>query len=330
MTDTIVFVRAAFGSRAAELTDALSAAGIDATLVIVDGKNAAVDSRAAAKARCNVLCWSSNFDRDHDSQAAEEISEFEKIATASRKAENFIHVRVDVKAEQIPQSYDYITPIGGKFVRWWRGLFDGLYTRDIIGAVRNRRAKIYPPEPMARRRMIQRQLVMGIIASGGMLATASGVLGLGQFIPWPRWNEERAWAAVKNGDCVAMKAFVAEYPDGRHSSRANASLLRPEQRLRWVIRDRPAELSGPLASGIGHTDQATAELTSLNWARGESKKLCENYANNLDAKLIEFTVPPSPPQCQAIGGRWFCQIDGTALCRLSEPEPQAFCTKAER
>ncbi len=323
MIDTLVFVRPAFRSRAAELTDALSAAGIDVALSTIDGQGA-VDAKAIAKARCVVLCWSSEAGSDD----GDELTRFDRIADLAARADNFIHVRLDPAVAAKPLSYDYLVPAGSAFGRWWRGLFDSLYTRDIIGAVRNRRAKIYPPEPLARRRMIQRQAVVAVMATGGALATLSGVLGMGQFIPWPRWNEERAWAAIKDGDCAAIKAFTADYQGGRYAARASAALLHPEQRTTWIKRDRPVAVMGPLPVGPGHADQAAAQGAALEWVTAELQQQCRNHAANLDARLQGVSLPPAAPQCQSIGAGWFCQYDVKAQCQLSEPEPQPFCAKA--
>lgn len=330
MTDTLVLCGSSARPRAAELTDALSAAGLDPALVVLDeqaARDPALPGLVRA-ARCVVLCWSLSTGGGTDDGTDPGSEAFATLAALADRAGNFVHVRIDRGAGPPGLIYDYIAYPGEPLRRWWASLFDSLYTRDIIAAVRNRRARIYPPEPIARTRMVRRQAAMAIVGLGGIGATISGVLGLGQFIPWPRWQEEAAWKRVPDGDCSAMADFAREWPDGRHGATARAIVARPQQREHALERVRPLVIAGPLASGKGHPTRDQAERAAIEWARARASAGCAMTAGTLEAKLEGWSLSSGTPACEASRTGWFCQVDQRADCRTREVQMVDFCAKA--
>lgn len=323
MSDTYVLCREHARSRAAELTDALAAAGLDPSIIaLADGERpTAAITKSIRTARCVVLCWSAQLAIDDASDP------FADLAAISEESENFVHVRLDAGAGPTSLVYDYIRRPPGRLRRWWASLFDSLYTRDIIAAVRNRRANIYPPEPIARVRMVRRQIMLVVISLGGVGATVSGVLGLGQFIPWPRWQEERAWAAVPDGDCAAIATFAREWPDGRYGATARATLSRPELREHFVNGVRNYPFSGPLISGTGAGSQEEAARIATDWGQRTAGEQCQAHTRTLGVELVDWTMKGATPICNASGETWFCQVDAEAQCRTREPEQRDFCSK---
>jgi hypothetical protein len=269
----------------------------------------------AAAARCVLFCWS-------DATRAEAAAPFKQLAADSLAAGTAVAIELDAGA--VPPDLAGMSTYN--LAGWrahrrglWRAFAGRIFYNDIVSAAKFKAAGKDPPSPAAPAKMLARQfwvLAVGLAAVLGLLALPKAVYDL---IPWPRWNEERAWAAIPENSCPRLAQFARDWPDGRHAGEAkDAYAARTKQAAQWsgVERTAPFFVSG--ASAAASPSEAAARGVALARADGEAKKACQGFVEAAGSRLKSVAVAPGDYSCTALGGGTVCSLAGNATCRLEE------------
>ncbi|MFL0669945.1 MAG: hypothetical protein ACJLS3_00520 [Erythrobacter sp.] len=162
--------------------------------------------------------------------------------------------------------------------------------------------------PSAPTKLLVRQGWLLFVGIGGLLGTLALPGKIHDQIPWPRFNEERAWAGLPDDFCPALAAFIKEYPAGRYASKAKTifeNRLRGE--ARWVERVRTA----PFFVGAGDTTPQASEAAAKAAAQGmvaaEVQKVCTGFAEAAGSRVKSTAPEKAGMAMSAIGVRYGVQ-----------------------
>ena len=277
-----------------------------------DWGTAAADALAA---RCVLFCWS-------DATRTEAAAPFRQLAAQALAKEIAVGVELDRGAVPPDLTGMSVYSLAG----WrahrrglWRAFAGRIFYNDIVSAAKFKAAGKDPPSPSAPAKMVARQawvLAVAIAAFVGILALPRAVYDM---IPWPRWNEEHAWAAIPKDSCPALAQFIRDWPDGRHGNDAKTIYAaRTKKAAVWTPVDRTAPFFVSAANARPSPTEAAARALALASANGEAARACHGYVEAAGSRLRGVGIVPGEPTCSAIGGGVVCSVTGTATCKLEE------------
>ncbi|MDB5680105.1 hypothetical protein [Sphingomonas bacterium] len=269
----------------------------------------------AREARCVLFCWS-------DATRSEAAAPFRRLAAEALAAETAVGIELDRGA--VPPDLAAMTLYS--LAGWrahrhglWRAFAGRIFYNDIVSAAKFKAAGKDPPSPAAPAKLLARQAwvaAVGIGAIVGMLALPKAVYNT---IPWPRWNEERAWAAIPKGSCPGLAAFIRDWPDGRHGGEAkDLYAARTKKAPAWTPVERIAPFFVSAAHAAPSATEAGARAVALGRADAEARKACQGYVEAAGSRLKGVGVSPGDVTCNAVGGGTVCSVAGNASCRLEE------------
>jgi TIR domain len=226
----------------------------------------------------------------------------------------------------------------------WRGGRNDPFFRDVVAAVRAKlEGRPLPPArgPLARLRA--RMTVGGMVTAAAAVVWAfwsnsdlqgkicavpplqpglSDVCGAAGFGGRPRREERLAWESLrkKPGDCEALAAHIARYPQGafrgeaaqllaaRHLSAAGPWAPARSTLDIYVSREAPASRS-----------EASARAAALVRAQPLAERECKKQADALQSRFVSASAAPEDWTCDPIGGGVVCGFQGHATCELEAP-----------
>ncbi len=277
-----------------------------------DWDAAAADALAA---RCVLFCWS-------DATRAEAAAPFRQLAAEALASNLAVGIELDTGAVPPDLAAMSVYSLAGWRAHHrglWRAFAGRIFYNDIVSAAKFKAAGKDPPSPSAPGRMVARQawvLAVGLAALLGILALPKAVYDL---IPWPRWNEERAWAAIPKESCPGLAQFIRDWPDGRHVGDArNIYAARTKKAAIWTPVDRTAPFFVSAASAKPSPTEAAARALALRSADAEAAKACQGYVEAAGSRLKGVGLVPGDTSCTSVGGGMVCSIAGNATCKLEE------------
>jgi hypothetical protein len=253
-------------------------------------------------ARCVIFCWS---------RAATDQAESYRLLAAEALARG-IAISIEFEPGTRPTELSAMTTyaFGGRRTGLARLLAGRLFLNDIVVAAKYKAAGQDPPPPTAPRKLLFRQAWVGVVAIGSVAATLSAPAQLYQSIPWPRFQEERAWAAIPPGSCAALAAFRRDFPDGRHAAKAAAVLANPGEIVRQQWRILSQDL--PITIDVGTDPNARIGRTREARARTEMELLCNGYAQAAGGTMTAMRLLPHVPGAAS----------DSFTCVVRAPDPQ--------
>ncbi len=142
-------------------------------------------------------------------------------------------------------------------------------------------------------------------------------------LPWlgdrPTSAERLAWEAREPGNCQALRAHVAAFPEGvYHDDAANMiSARQVTQDTVWTPSERRLALFVGQAETASKTE-ADARTEALGRGAAPAERQCRNFTATT---LFRFTSAEPEAQvwnCEAMGGGIACGFEGLAVCQLEE------------
>lgn len=208
-------------------------------------------------------------------------------------------------------------------LRGWRARASSLFMMDLIAGAKAKAAGLDPPLPSAPRRLLLKRLAIAVPSAVAALAV---LLGLYRDIGADRIagpEEARAWAAVRPGDCDALRRFLGQHSGGVHAAEAQA-LLNARQvatQTRWHRTEQALPL---FAGGAGESEapsEAAAREAALARAGPKAEGSCRRFASAASARLQSVRVSVGRYACERYESGAVCSLHGEAICQLEEPEP---------
>lgn len=269
----------------------------------------------AREARCVLLCWS-------DATRTEAAAPFRALAADAVAKGSAVGIELDRGAVPPDLSGMSIYSLSG----WrahrhglWRAFAGRIFYNDIVAAARFKAAGKDPPSPSAPTKMVLRQAWLLAVGLGGVLGMLALPAAVYDRIPWPRWNEERAWAAIPKDSCPGLAQFVRDWPDGRHGGEAKDLYgARTKKAAAWTATERTAPFFVSVANATPAAGEAAARAAALARADGEAKKACRGYVEAAGSRLKSVRMAPGDATCSAVGGGTVCSLAGNATCTLEE------------
>ena len=271
---------------------------------------------AAARAKCVLFCWS-------DAARLDAAAPFRDAARKAAAAGTAIGIEIDRDAMPADISMTVYGLYG-----WRRGdgpllryLIGKIFYNDIVSAARFKAAGRDPVPPSAPTKLLIRQGWLLFVGIGGLLGTLALPGKIHDQIPWPRFNEERAWAALPDDSCLALAAFIKEYPAGRYASKAKTIF---ENRLhgeaRWALRERTAPFFVGAAEAMPQPSEGAAKAAMQSGLEAEAERVCAGFSEAAGSRLKSASPEKLEWQCQSLGAGTVCSVAGTAVCDLEELE----------
>lgn len=268
------------------------------------------------RARCALFCWS-------EAARLDAAAPFRDAARAATAAGTAIGIEIDRDAQPSDIS---MTSYG--LYGWRRGdgpllrhLIGKIFYNDIVAAARFKAAGRDPVPPSAPTKLLVRQGWLLFVGIGGLLGTLALPGKIHEQIPWPRFNEERAWAALPEDSCPALAAFIKEYPDGRYAGKAKTIF---ENRLRgeasWNERVRAAPFFVGAGDAVPQASEAAAKAAAQGPITAEVQRVCDGFSQAAGSRVKSAVPDKLEWQCQPLGLGKVCSATGTASCTLEELE----------
>lgn len=318
MTKNVLFSLHADAKRVEKVLDALIGDRLDVRWYSTEPGAPDWDKalEAAAQARCVLFCWSA-------ATRADSAAPFREAARAAIAAGTAIGIEIDRGA--MPSDIS-MTSYG--LYGWRRGdgpllrhLIGKTFFNDIVSATKFKAAGRDPGPPSAPTKLLVQQGWLLFVGIGGLLGTLALPGRINEQIPWPRFNEERAWAALPADSCPALAAFIKEYPDGRYAGKARTIF---ENRLRgeaqWTQRVRTAPFFVGAADAMPQPSAEAAKADVQGELRAEAQRVCAGFAEATGSKLKSASPGQLEWQCQPLGLGTVCSVAGRAKCTLEELE----------
>lgn len=143
-----------------------------------------------------------------------------------------------------------------------------------------------------------------------------GTLGLGDR---PTSKERLAWEARPPGDCAALRAHIARFPEGAYRQQA-ADLLtarRPNPVETWVPAERRLTLYVAEGEGV-QADEAAARRAALQRAQAGAERLCKGFAATTRFRVVSSTPAAQAWSCHPLAAGVACSFEGEAVCAVEE------------
>lgn len=312
------------------LVDVLVEDRVDAVWVSLrsDSSNVSEAIQAIDDARCVVLCWT------HGAISAE-AEEFLTLGRLAARRSKAISCLLD--AVVVPELGAATTVYDLR--KWrrrptgWRGWFNGfffswlggnLYMRDYVTAVRFKVAGRDPPPPTAPAQMRRRRLLAAIPALFAIIAVIPTAFGFWVDLGMedrPTAEESKAFAAVDQSDCTALRHFLAAHSKSALAAQAQAKLngSTTSSKVFWEAMSRKM----PLYAGDGLASPMANRQLALSYLDGridaEARRVCKGLAEAGKARLIGWKVLEGPQTCSPSAEGYRCKYDGDVECKLEEP-----------
>ncbi len=137
--------------------------------------------------------------------------------------------------------------------------------------------------------------------------------------------ERLAWAAVRPGDCGALRTYKERFPGGVFDSEADRRLMavRFERSNAWTPLRREttgfvSRQSSPLS------DEAAAAADARDRVAEDAGQLgCRPVDEH--ERLIRVEISRAVPRCRRLGGGHSCALDYRAVCRMEERRMVEIC-----
>jgi hypothetical protein len=203
-----------------------------------------------------------------------------------------------------------------------RLLAGGIYMDDVVTAAKFKIAGRDPPPPSAPRKLLMRRAWLGFVSVAGFAALLGAIPQLYQSIPWPRFNEEAAWAKLRPGSCEDLLAFRKTWPSGGHAADAQAryDARRRVATIRWVRVVRSAPVTVPAGTAQALPTEAEARAAALARAKPEARLACEGFTRAAGSKLRGMRLNAGPLSCTRLAGGIICGMArGEAFARSTSP-----------
>jgi hypothetical protein len=269
-----------------------------------------------ARARCVLFCWSNATRVD----AAVPYRELARTAIAAGTA-----IGIEIDRGALPPDLE-MTSYG--LYGWRRGdgrllryLIGKIFYNDIVSAAKFKAAGRDPSPPSAPTKLLMRQAWVLFVGIGGLLGTMALPGKIHDQIPWPRFNEEKAWAALPSDSCPALAAFIKEYPSGRYTGKAKTifdSRLRGE--ARWTPRVRTAPFFIGSADAVPQANESASKADVTKSIQLEVEKVCNGFVEVAGSRLKTGSAKALEWECQTVGGGTVCSVTGSAVCAVEELE----------
>jgi hypothetical protein len=304
-------------ARVTKVLDALVGERLDAVWHSVAPGAADWDKAAAdaLSARCVLLCWS-------DATRAESAAPYRRLATDALAKGLAIGIELDRGAVPPDLAGMSIYSLAGWRAHHrglWRAFAGRIFYNDIVSGAKFKSAGKDPPSPSAPTKMLARQAWVLAVGLGAVLGILSLPKAVNDMIPWPRWNEERAWAGIAKDSCPDLAAFIRDWPDGRHGGDAkNIYAARTKAPALWTPVERTAPFFVSAADAPPAATEAAARATALNRADAKAREVCQGFTEAAGSRLKKVTAKPGDWICTPAGGRFVCSLGGTATCGLEE------------
>jgi hypothetical protein len=315
VTTIVLLSLAADHGRASKVLSALVGERLDARWFSVTPDDRDWDAAVAGvhAARSVLICWS-------DATRAEAAAPFRTLARYVAEAGTAVGIELDRGAAPLDLPMTVYSLNGWRMGQGlWRWIIGRIFYNDIVSAAKFKAAGRDPAPPSATTKLLIRQLWVGVVGIGALLGLLALPGKIYNSIPWPRFNEERAWNALPKDSCVAVVQFRRDYPDGRHAGTVKTIL---ENRVRatpvWTARDRSAPFFAAAGSAAPKPSEALARADALTRARAEADKVCAGFTEAAESRLMAVALRAEQWECSASGGGTVCSVAGTATCRVQE------------
>jgi hypothetical protein len=326
MSDVLVASPIEEGARVAPLVDGLRAAGFsiwwDGDLAGGEHRQQKITSELAA-ARCVVVVWTTAS----VGPAGELVQD---VASRAKERGILLPVRLDRVTE--PLGFGQIRSLD---LTRWNGRPRNRRFKEVVAAARAIVAGNLRPRPATEHRLLRR--LAGITVSLAILlpllsffsdvheilAPACQVVGVRAVCA--RWGiggvptpaEEMAWAARKEGDCSALRAYLVRFPGGGHAEEAQRKLLAAQTKVteRWEAQEHSPVLR-VLAEHKPFSSQAEAQADALVRAAADAELVCAPYKSLEYYRLRAATAKVVKWACEPSRGGFICGFDGQAICKV--------------
>lgn len=228
----------------------------------------------------------------------------------------------------------------------WKGSPRDPFFQDLVATVAAKLEGLPAPTPKGPLKRLARRLTLSAVSSAILfvglafslnlfrvqervctasllipsVSDACGAVGLGNR---PTRDERLVWERRATGDCGALAAYLARFPDGAYRSEAS-SLLAARQvtrsevwtavkhRLALFVR-RDDEPSG---------NQGTARSRALMRAQPAAERLCKGFAASKSFRLRSAKSEAQVWDCGSVPNGVSCGFEGEAVCDLEERTAQ--------
>lgn len=316
MTAIVLLAMPGDADRAARILEALVTERLDVRWFTGPPGGAGWDDAVAAAggARCVLFCWSV-------ATAGTDAAPYRDLARAAVAQQTAVGIELD--AGSAPADLPMTTYNLGGWRRAEKGLLrwavGQIFYNDIVAAAKYKVAGRDPAAPSAPVKLLARQswvLVVGIAGLLGALALPGEIYNK---LPWPRFNEERAWASLPADSCAALASFRKAYPDGRYA--AQATIIYENRQAsgpQWVDSQRSAPFFVAAADARPAASEAAAQAAAQPQVDAEAAKVCTGFAEASGGKVRAARAADVQWQCQPVGGGTVCSATGTATCTVAE------------
>lgn len=318
MTAIILISLPADHKRAGKVLDALVSERLDVRWFSAEPGTADWETAKdeSDRARCVLFCWS-------DATRVDAAAPYRDLARTAIVAGTAIGIEIDRGA--LPPDLA-MTSYG--LHGWRRGdgrllrhLIGKIFYNDIVSAAKFKAAGRDPGPPSAPTKLLMRQAWVLFVGIGGLLGTMALPGKIHEQIPWPRFNEERAWAALPADSCPSLAAFIKAYPSGRYAGKAKTifdNRLRGE--AKWTPRTRTAPFFLGAADAVSRSEENAAKADMARPIQAEVEKICNGFVEAAGSRLKASSATSLEWECQTIGGGAVCSVTGSAACAVEELE----------
>jgi len=140
-----------------------------------------------------------------------------------------------------------------------------------------------------------------------------GVLSIGGA---PSRAEESLWSSRRTGDCSALRLYLSKFPNGAHTSEAQARLAAAtfETKETWTAEERRLPLVVRSAEHPSPSEQV-ARSVALARAAEEAKRTCVGF-DQAEFRLLSARAVPVEWRCTQRSEGHACGFDGEAVCKV--------------
>lgn len=162
----------------------------------------------------------------------------------------------------------------------------------------------------------QPELVCTVAVWQPRVSDICGAFGLGNR---PTAAERLAWEARPPGDCAALRAHVARFPEG--AFRQQAADLLTARRLKPVEEWTPGQrrLALFVAEGAGtQGSEPAAREAAWERARASAERLCKGFAATTSFRFVSSEPVAQAWSCRPVAVGVACGLEGEAVCAVEE------------
>jgi hypothetical protein len=324
MSDLLIAALPEEAKRIVPLVAGLRAAGFsvwsEADLAGGEHRSRTIAEKLAA-ARCVVVVWTTASVKTAGAELVQDV--------AARARERGVLLPVRLDRVDVPLSFGQLRILD---LAQWNGKPRHRRFKEVVAAARA--IVDGRPQPSAIKNRLG-WLAWAALASG--LATLLSLFADLQAVTQPvcrvpgihavcaRWGlggvpspaEAAAWAARLPGDCAALRAHLARFPQGAYAEEAERRLqaARSETSERWTV-EPPHRLDlavRPTLEPWAGEDAARADAMARSGQAAE--RACAGY-RNAPFRLLRATAEVEHWNCLPRTGGVICGFDGQAVCEV--------------